>query len=56
MTIRYTIDKAQLTVDVSRALQEDIGSGDLTAGLIPALQQAKAVILCRENAVLCGRA
>jgi nicotinate-nucleotide pyrophosphorylase (carboxylating) len=39
---------------VSRALREDIGSGDVTAGLIPASQQAQARVLCREAAVLCG--
>jgi nicotinate-nucleotide pyrophosphorylase (carboxylating) len=39
---------------VSRALREDIGSGDVTADLIPARQQAKAHVLCREPAVLCG--
>ena len=34
----------ELTVatDVTRALEEDIGSGDLTAALVPATQQAKA--------------
>jgi nicotinate-nucleotide pyrophosphorylase (carboxylating) len=32
-----------------------VGTGDLTAGLIPAPLNAYAVILCREHAVLCGR-
>jgi len=39
---------------VSRALREDIGSGDVTADLIPASTQADAQVLCREAAVLCG--
>jgi nicotinate-nucleotide pyrophosphorylase (carboxylating) len=39
---------------VSRALCEDIGSGDVTAALIPAATQARAQVLCREAAVLCG--
>lgn len=39
---------------VSRALREDIGSGDVTADLIPAHQQAQARVLCREDAVICG--
>ena len=39
---------------VSAALTEDIGSGDLTASLIPASQQAQATIISRENAVICG--
>jgi nicotinate-nucleotide pyrophosphorylase (carboxylating) len=39
---------------VSRALREDIGSGDVTARLIPVAQTLRARILCREPAVLCG--
>jgi nicotinate-nucleotide pyrophosphorylase (carboxylating) len=39
---------------VSRALREDIGSGDVTARLITAGTQARADVLCREAAVLCG--
>ncbi|MGM0541235.1 MAG: carboxylating nicotinate-nucleotide diphosphorylase [Pseudomonadota bacterium] len=40
---------------VAIALEEDIKSGDLTAGLIPEETQAEANIICREKAVLCGR-
>ena len=39
---------------VARALEEDIGSGDVTALLIPQQQKSKAEVLCRENAVICG--
>ena len=39
---------------VSAALAEDVGSGDLTASLIPASQQAEATIISREYAVICG--
>ena len=39
---------------VSIALKEDVGSGDLTAGLIPAASLTTAGILVREPAVLCG--
>jgi nicotinate-nucleotide pyrophosphorylase (carboxylating) len=39
---------------VARALGEDVGAGDLTASLIPAEQQATAVVVSREAAVLCG--
>lgn len=42
--------------DVARALAEDIGTGDLTAGLIDPDQQASARVLARESAVLCGSA
>ena len=40
--------------DVARALAEDVGTGDLTAGLIPAERRARARILAREAAVICG--
>ena len=40
--------------DVARALQEDAGDGDLTAGLIPADSRSTARVLVREPAVLCG--
>lgn len=42
--------------DVARALREDVGSGDLTAGLIDPACQAHARILARESAVICGAA
>lgn len=45
---------ADLSEQVVRALREDIGSGDVTANLIPTRQQAHARVLCREAAVLCG--
>ncbi len=40
--------------NVSQALAEDIGTGDLTALLIPAEETATATVISRENAVLCG--
>ncbi|MEO6118765.1 MAG: carboxylating nicotinate-nucleotide diphosphorylase [Methylotenera sp.] len=39
---------------VQAALNEDIGSGDLTAQLVPALQIVSAKIIAREAAVICG--
>ncbi|MGQ0708165.1 MAG: carboxylating nicotinate-nucleotide diphosphorylase [Rhodoferax sp.] len=45
---------AAVDADVARALAEDVGSGDLTAGLIDPLKRARARVLVRENAVLCG--
>ena len=45
---------ADLPDQVSRALREDIGSGDVTAVLIPAQQRARARVLCREAAIICG--
>lgn len=41
-------------VDAARALQEDVGSGDLTAGLIDPSCHARAHVLAREAAVICG--
>lgn len=41
--------------NVSAALDEDIGDGDITAGLIPEQARAKARIITREPMVLAGR-
>lgn len=41
--------------NVATALTEDIGSGDITAQLIPAEQQAKATVITREDCVFCGK-
>ncbi|RNL60131.1 carboxylating nicotinate-nucleotide diphosphorylase [Zhongshania marina] len=43
-----------ITETVRFALAEDIGSGDITAQLIPADHTANARIITRENAVICG--
>jgi nicotinate-nucleotide pyrophosphorylase (carboxylating) len=45
---------SDLPEQVSRALREDIGPGDLTASLIDPGRVARAHILCREAATLCG--
>jgi len=47
---------ATIQTNVRAALIEDIGDGDLTAGLIPAEAQARARVITREDAVLCGTA
>jgi nicotinate-nucleotide pyrophosphorylase (carboxylating) len=44
-----------LTEQVARALAEDVGSGDLTAALVPAARMGRATVITREPAVLCGR-
>lgn len=41
--------------DVRRALREDVGAGDVSAGLLPADAHATAVVVAREECVLCGR-
>jgi len=45
---------ADLPDQVSRALREDIGSGDVTAELIPLQTPARAHLLCRQQAIVCG--
>lgn len=49
-------NSAWLINEVRLALNEDIGSGDLSAGLIHEAQQAQATIICREPAMMCGQA
>lgn len=40
---------------VRLALQEDIGSGDVSAELLPEQKQNTAMLICRENAILAGQ-
>ncbi|MCU0757891.1 MAG: carboxylating nicotinate-nucleotide diphosphorylase [Steroidobacteraceae bacterium] len=47
---------ADLEDTVDRALAEDVGTGDLTALLVPASAQCRARVITRESAVLCGTA
>jgi nicotinate-nucleotide pyrophosphorylase (carboxylating) len=47
---------ADLARQVEAALREDLGSGDVTAGLVPAAQRVRGSVVSREEAVLCGRA
>ena len=42
--------------NVAAALAEDVGSGDVSAGLIDDEAQARARIVTREPGVFCGRA
>ena len=46
---------ADLNKQVAGALAEDVGSGDVTAGLLPAGKIIKARLVCKEQAVLCGQ-
>jgi len=48
------VDSDLITRQVAAALAEDLGTGDVTAALVPASQQVRAQILAREPAVLCG--
>lgn len=44
-----------LASQVEAALREDIGSGDVTAALVPATQRVRGSVITRENAILAGR-
>jgi nicotinate-nucleotide pyrophosphorylase (carboxylating) len=59
MTAGFDFSPAALAelarADVARALAEDVGDGDLTAGLVDPARRAEARVLAREAAVICGR-
>jgi nicotinate-nucleotide pyrophosphorylase (carboxylating) len=44
-----------IEAQISAALIEDLGGGDLTAALIPAARQGRATVITREAMVLCGQ-
>jgi len=48
--IPVTLEEIGLIVD------EDVGSGDITAAIIPASASAQATVISRESMVLCGQA
>ena len=50
------INPAYVEAMVKQALAEDVGSGDVTANLIPAGTQASARVISRDAGVLCGAA
>ena len=45
-----------LQQQVTIALSEDVGTGDVTAELVPATQRVTGKVITREQAILCGRA
>jgi nicotinate-nucleotide pyrophosphorylase (carboxylating) len=47
---------AYIRASVDAALAEDVGGGDVTAALIGAEARSRATVVCREDAILCGRA
>lgn len=53
--VRYQLPAAEVIAhQVAICLEEDMGSGDLTAGLIDADAVSKVEVICREDAVVCG--
>jgi len=45
-----------IAANVRAALAEDVGTGDLSAQLVPAAQTARARVITRERAIVCGQA
>jgi nicotinate-nucleotide pyrophosphorylase (carboxylating) len=56
MTLLSTLLTEHIQSQVAFALEEDIGTGDITAQLIPNNEQITATIISREEAILCGQA
>ena len=56
MQKNISVDNEVVKLNVRTALAEDIGSGDITAQLIPAEANATARVITREGGVVCGRA
>lgn len=48
------VSKQDISLAVSRALEEDIGSGDITARLIAQDKQVVAHIISKDQGILCG--
>jgi nicotinate-nucleotide pyrophosphorylase (carboxylating) len=46
--------EAALQQNIQAAIEEDVGTGDVTGLLVPADERVKARVLVREAAVLCG--
>ncbi|MGD8483797.1 MAG: carboxylating nicotinate-nucleotide diphosphorylase [Thioalkalispiraceae bacterium] len=49
------IPRTYIDTQVTAALEEDVGDGDITAMLIPENKLIMAEVICRESAVLCGK-
>ncbi|MBI2509675.1 MAG: carboxylating nicotinate-nucleotide diphosphorylase, partial [Betaproteobacteria bacterium] len=47
---------SEIERNVAAALAEDVGGGDASALLLPEQKTARAVVLCRQQAVVCGQA
>jgi len=50
------MNKQPTIIEIKNFLAEDIGSGDITASIIPVTRQACAKVITREKMVLCGQA
>jgi len=52
----HGVNPLSIERDVRRALQEDLGSGDVTANLLPEGRAARARVITRQPAIICGQA
>lgn len=52
----HGVNPQSIERDVRRALQEDLGSGDVTADLLPEDRAARARVITRQPAIICGQA
>ena len=48
------ITQEEIKASVSRALSEDVGSGDVSAQIIPEDAHSRAIVISRETAIICG--
>jgi nicotinate-nucleotide pyrophosphorylase (carboxylating) len=56
MSKKMSVNFEDVKNNVRAALAEDVGSGDITASLIPSYTQASAQVITREAGIVCGRA
>ncbi len=55
MSILASLLEQSIQINIQQALQEDIGTGDITALLTPEDEQATATIISREDMILAGQ-
>jgi len=55
MSIPASLLEQSIQINIQQALQEDIGTGDITALLTPEDEQATATIISREDMILAGQ-
>ena len=54
MSNKNLVDLDKLVKSVKNALEEDIGTGDITGELINPTYSQEAILICREESILCG--
>ena len=52
--LQHLPEPSLIESQVDAVLAEDVGAGDLTAALLPVGQRARAELITREPATLCG--